>query len=61
MPTSLYGPGDNFNLSNSHVLPALIKKFHDAKIENIKEVSVWGREASQNSFMSMIWQQQLYI
>jgi len=42
MPTNLYGPGDNFNLENSHVLPALIRKFHDAKIGNDSSVTVWG-------------------
>ena len=51
MPTNLYGPGDNFNLSNSHVLPALIKKFHDAKIENIKEVCVWGSGKPRREFL----------
>ena len=38
MPSNLYGPGDNYNLLNSHVIPALIRKFHDAKIRNLKEV-----------------------
>ena len=42
MPTNLYGTGDNFNLENSRVLPALIRKFHDAKIKNLSEVEVWG-------------------
>ena len=42
MPTNLYGPRDNFHLENSHVIPALIKKFHDAKANNHKEVTVWG-------------------
>ena len=42
MPTNLYGIGDNFNLENSHVIPALIRKFHEAKINNLKKVSVWG-------------------
>jgi len=42
MPTNLYGPNDNFDLQNSHVLPAFIKKFHDAKIGNKKEVVLWG-------------------
>ena len=40
MPTNLYGPGDNFNLENSHVLPALIRKFHDAKENNLPQVEV---------------------
>ncbi len=42
MPTNLYGPHDNFNLQTSHVLPALIRKFHEAKIQNASEVVVWG-------------------
>lgn len=42
MPTNLYGPGDNFDLKNSHVLPALIRKFHDAKKLSKSEVEVWG-------------------
>jgi GDP-L-fucose synthase len=42
MPTNLYGPEDNFDLENSHVLPALIRKFHEAKVNNDKEVVVWG-------------------
>jgi len=42
MPTNLYGPNDNFNLNDSHVLPALIRKFHDAKTANKKEVTLWG-------------------
>jgi GDP-L-fucose synthase len=42
MPTNLYGPNDNFDLASSHVLPALIRKFHDAKAEGRAEVSIWG-------------------
>jgi len=42
MPTNLYGPNDNYDLDNSHVLPALIRKFHEAKINNKKEVEIWG-------------------
>jgi GDP-L-fucose synthase len=42
MPTNLYGPYDNFDLTGSHVVPALIRKFHDAKIEGRREVTVWG-------------------
>ena len=42
MPTNLYGPGDNFHPENSHVLPALIRRFHDAKIKELHEVVVWG-------------------
>jgi len=42
MPTNLYGPGDNFHLENSHVVPGLIRRFHEAKINNSKDVTVWG-------------------
>tara|TARA_X000000950_G_C13795004_1_gene611044 strand:- start:75 stop:1046 length:972 start_codon:yes stop_codon:yes gene_type:complete len=42
MPTNLYGPGDNYDLENSHVIPALIKKTHIAKTQNLEEISVWG-------------------
>jgi len=42
MPTNLYGPGDNFNPKESHVVPGLIMKFHKAKIQNLKEVVIWG-------------------
>ena len=42
MPTNLYGPGDNYHLQNSHVLPALIRKFHEAKTEGRDEVLAWG-------------------
>lgn len=42
MPTNLYGPNDNFNLETSHVLPALLRKFHEAKIEGKESVSIWG-------------------
>ncbi len=42
MPTNLYGPNDNFDLTSSHVLPALVRKFHDAKVAGRAEVEVWG-------------------
>jgi GDP-L-fucose synthase len=42
MPTNLYGPNDNFDLETSHVMPALIRKFHEAKVNNVPEVIVWG-------------------
>jgi len=51
MPTNLYGPADNFNLENSHVLPALIRKFHDAKMENKQEVEVWGTGQPKREFL----------
>ena len=51
MPTNLYGPGDNFNLENSHVMPALIRKFHDAKTNNLPEVEVWGTGTPKREFL----------
>ena len=51
MPTNLYGPNDNFDLENSHVLPALIRKFHEAKINNQNEVVVWGTGAAKREFL----------
>jgi len=51
MPTNLYGPGDNFNLENSHVLPALIRKFHDAKSLDKPEVEVWGTGLPRREFL----------
>ena len=51
MPTNLYGPGDNFDLESSHVLPALIRKFHEAKINNQTEVVVWGTGAARREFL----------
>lgn len=51
MPTNLYGPGDNFDLSSSHVVPALIAKFHQAKIEGVREVSIWGTGAPRREFL----------
>jgi len=51
MPTNLYGPGDNFNLENSHVMPALIRKFHDAKAQNKESVEVWGTGTPKREFL----------
>lgn len=51
MPTNLYGPGDNFDLKNSHVLPALIRKFVDAKEQNLPEVVVWGTGTPRREFL----------
>ncbi len=51
MPTNLYGPNDNYDLNNSHVLPALLRKFHDAKENNLPEVIVWGTGAPRREFM----------
>ncbi len=51
MPTNLYGPNDNYDLANSHVLPALIRKFHEAKINNASFVEVWGSGTPLREFM----------
>jgi GDP-L-fucose synthase len=51
MPTNLYGPNDNYDLNNSHVIPALIRKFHEAKINNSSKVEVWGSGKPLREFM----------
>lgn len=51
MPTNLYGPGDNFDLENSHVLPALLRKFHEAKMHGRKSVSIWGSGTPRREFL----------
>ena len=51
MPTNLYGPGDNFHLDNSHVLPALIRKFHEAKQSGAPEVVMWGTGTPRREFL----------
>lgn len=51
MPTNLYGPGDNFDLNSSHVLPALLRKFHEAKVNNDKEVVMWGTGKPLREFL----------
>ena len=51
MPTNLYGPGDNYNLSSSHVLPALIRKFYEAKLNNLNEVICWGTGTPKREFL----------
>ena len=51
MPTNLYGPGDNYHPENSHVVPALIRRFHEAKEKNYKEVVVWGSGAPKREFL----------
>lgn len=51
MPTNLYGPNDNFDLQNSHVLPALIRKFHEAKMLGKSEVAIWGTGAPRREFL----------
>ena len=51
MPTNLYGPGDNFDLTSSHVMPALIRKFHEAKVSGAKEVVMWGTGTPKREFL----------
>ena len=51
MPTNLYGPGDNYHLQNAHVLPALIRKFHEAKINDTSSVIVWGTGSPRREFL----------
>ncbi|MBL7981388.1 MAG: GDP-L-fucose synthase [Flavobacteriales bacterium] len=51
MPTNLYGPNDNYDLNNSHVLPALIRKFHTAKVTNAPSVEVWGTGSPMREFL----------
>ncbi len=53
MPTNLYGEGDNYDLQKSHVLPALIRKFHEAKLQNSPFVEVWGTGAPLREFMNV--------
>lgn len=51
MPSNLYGPGDNFHLENSHVLPALIRRFHEASEKGLKEVVIWGTGTPKREFL----------
>lgn len=51
MPTNLYGPGDNYHPEHSHVLPALIRRFHEAKEENLPSVTVWGTGSPRREFL----------
>jgi GDP-L-fucose synthase len=51
MPTNLYGPGDNYHLSNSHLIPALIRKMHEAKITGSKQVAIWGSGTPRREFL----------
>ncbi len=51
MPTNLYGPGDNFDLQSSHVLPALIRRFHEAKVSGAPEVTLWGTGSPRREFL----------
>src|SRR5208283_6083272 len=51
MPTNLYGPGDNFDLESSHVAPALIRKFHEAKVSGAPRVTIWGTGTPLREFL----------
>jgi len=51
MPTNLYGPGDNFDLKSSHVLPALIRKAHEAKLRRAESITVWGTGTPRREFL----------
>jgi GDP-L-fucose synthase len=51
MPTNLYGPGDNYHHENSHVIPALIRRFHEAKVSNAPEVIIWGTGTPKREFL----------
>jgi GDP-L-fucose synthase len=51
MPTNLYGPGDNYHPENSHVIPALIRRFHEAKVNNAPEVTIWGTGTPRREFL----------
>jgi GDP-L-fucose synthase len=51
MPTNLYGPNDNFDLESSHVLPALIRKFHEARISGRRDVVIWGSGSPRREFL----------
>ena len=51
MPTNLYGPNDNFDLKTSHVLPAMIRKFHEAKVDNHRSVTLWGTGSPMREFL----------
>ena len=51
MPTNLYGPQDNFDLESSHVMPALIRKFHEAKVSGAPSVTIWGTGSPLREFL----------
>jgi GDP-L-fucose synthase len=51
MPTNLYGPGDNYHPENSHVIPALIRRFHEAKLANVPSVAIWGTGTPKREFL----------
>ena len=51
MPTNLYGPGDNYHPDNSHVIPALIRRFHEEKVNGVAEVAIWGTGTPRREFL----------
>ena len=51
MPTNLYGPGDNYHPQNSHVIPGLIRRFHEAKVNNLPVVEIWGTGKPRREFL----------
>src|SRR5205807_188559 len=51
MPTNLYGPGDSYHPDNSHLIPALIRKMHEAKIEGLRKVVIWGSGTPRREFL----------
>ena len=51
MPTNLYGPDDSYHPENSHVIPTLIRRFHEAKINNTPSVAIWGSDKSKLEFL----------
>jgi GDP-L-fucose synthase len=51
MPTNLYGPGDNYHPENSHVIPALLRRFHEAKINNLPSITIWGTGTPRREFL----------
>jgi GDP-L-fucose synthase len=51
MPTNLYGPGDNFDLEHGHVIPALMRRLHDAKVAGVRDVTIWGSGAPRREFL----------
>ena len=53
MPTNLYGPGDNYHPENSHVVPGLIRRFHEAKVNNLKSVTIWGTGSPLREFLNV--------
>jgi len=51
MPTNLYGPGDNYHPENSHVIPAMIRRFHEAKASGVESVTIWGSGTPRREFL----------